>query len=133
MVAAPRVPQLVVPFSTSPFTAILFAGTDEFTELLEEETTDDDAIDDETIDEEIADEEITDDDTTDDETTEEEIADDEITDEEIFEDETIDDETTTLLLEREDETTCELLPPTIPHGAGCAAHVEREIQLLLFS
>ena len=32
-----------------------------------------------------------------------------------------------------DKTTCELLPPTIPQGAGCEAQVEREIQLLLFS
>lgn len=27
----------------------------------------------------------------------------------------------------------ELVAPTIPNGAGCAAQVEREIQLLLFS
>ncbi len=56
---------------------------------------------------------------------EETIDDDEGIDDERTED-TITDELERLLL----DTICELLPPTIPHGAGCAAHVEREIQLL---
>ena len=95
----------------------------ELTEL-EERTLLEDTTDDEITDEEIIDEEAIDDDTIDDET----IDDDEGIDDERTED-TITDELERLLL----DTICELLPPTIPHGAGCAAQVEREIQLLLFS
>ena len=121
IVASPRVPQLVVPFSTSPFTARLFAGTELTaleTELEEREllATDDGATDDGAAEDTGigADEEITE------ERTEETVA----------------DELETLLaitLLAELDTGCELLPPTIPHGEGCAAQVVREIQLLLFS
>jgi phosphopantothenoylcysteine synthetase/decarboxylase len=127
IVASPRVPQLVVPFSTSPLTAILFAIT-ELTELderrlLEDTATEDDESDEEDTSGDELDDGATDEGATDD-GAEEERADDTIADD------TTADELERLLL---DKTACELLPPTIPQGAGCAAQVEREIQLLLFS
>lgn len=127
IVASPRVPQLVVPFSTSPLTAILFAIT-ELTELderrlLEDTATEDDESDEEDTSGDELDDGATDEGATDD-GAEEERADDTIADD------TTADELERLLL---DKTACELLPPTIPQGAGCVAQVEREIQLLLFS
>ena len=43
------------------------------------------------------------------------------------------DDGATEALERLLDDTTELLPPTIPQGAGCEAQVEREIHDLLFS
>jgi len=96
--------------------------------LLEDIATEDDESDDEDtkgaeLDDGAIDEDATDEGATDD------GAEEERTDDTIADDTTAD-ELERLLL---DKTACELLPPTIPQGAGCAAQVEREIQLLLFS
>ena len=137
IVASPRVPQLVVPFSTSPLTAILFAIT-ELTELDERRLLEDTATEDDESDDEDTKGNELDDCATDEGATEESATDEGATDdgaEEERTDDTITDDTTAEELERLllDKTACELLPPTIPQGAGCAAQVEREIQLLLFS
>lgn len=91
--------------------------------MLLEETT---LLEDDTITDEL-DEDWTDDDNEEDETTDE--LDDEITDDEVIADELL----TATLLRELDTTTCELLPPTTPQGAGWEVQVEREIQLLLLS
>lgn len=77
------------------------------------------------------DEGATDEGATDDNATEDGAADEGATDD-TLEEAGIEDGATEAL-ERLLDNTTELLPPTMPQGAGCAAQVEREIQLLLFS
>lgn len=82
-------------------------------------------------DEGATDEGATDDSATEDGATEDGAADEGATDD-TLEEAGIEDGATEAL-ERLLDNTTELPPPTMPQGAGCAAQVEREIQLLLFS
>lgn len=90
----------------------------ELTELEERELLDNTAIEDDERTEDTTDDEL------------EDGAVEEGAEEDEGIEDTIEEELERLLL---DKATCELLPPTIPQGAGCEAQVEREIQLLLFS
>lgn len=123
----------MVPLSTSPLTAILFA-IDELTELEvpklldvtteELDATTEDATEELETTTEDATEEL------DELATEEGAEEEDGANEEELTDDSIAEELERLLLDR---AICELLPPTIPQGAGCEAQVVREIQLLLFS
>lgn len=91
----------------------------ELTELEERELLDNTAIEDDERTEDTTDDEL-----------EDGAAEEGTEEDEGIEDTIEEEELERLLL---DKATCELLPPTIPQGAGCEAQVEREIQLLLLS
>lgn len=103
--------------------------------LATDDGSDEDITTDDTLDDEGATEEGADDESAIDEGAEDEGAIDEGAEEERSEDRLEDraDELGRLLLGALLDCGVELVPPTIPHGEGCAAQVERDIQLLLFS